>query len=154
MEKTITKTLNVSLVQFGIFLCILFLAPFIGNQFLTGTIVNATLIISFFLLGFRGAALLCFLPSVISLSLGFMPMALMLPFIMAGNIILISSFFFLKNYWVALISGALLKTGLLFFFATILINNSVVVSMMSWPQLVTAMAGGLIAYIFIKKLDF
>lgn len=150
----ITKTNSIALAQFVILLLIAFLAPFIGNQFLTGTIVNATLILSFFLLGYKGAILLCFLPSVISLSLGFMPMAIMLPFIMLGNIVLVSSFKFIKNYYLALFSGGILKALLLFLTASILISNPVVLSMMSWPQLFTAISGGLLAYIFKKKLDF
>lgn len=150
----ITKTNSIALAQFVILLLIAFLAPFIGNQFLTGTIVNATLILSFFLLGYKGAILLCFLPSVISLSLGFMPMAIMLPFIMLGNIVLVSSFKFIKNYYLALFSGGILKSLLLFLTASILISNPVVLSMMSWPQLFTAISGGLLAYIFKKKLDF
>lgn len=150
----ITKTNSIALAQFVTLLLIAFLAPFIGNQFLTGTIVNATLILSFFLLGYKGAILLCFLPSVISLSLGFMPMAIMLPFIMLGNIVLVSSFKFIKNYYLALFSGGILKSLLLFLTASILISNPVVLSMMSWPQLFTAISGGLLAYIFKKKLDF
>jgi len=150
----ITKTNSIALIQFIAFLIIAFLAPFIGNQFITGTIVNATLILSFFLLGYRSAILLCFLPSVISLSLGFMPMAIMLPFIMLGNIILVSSFKLIKNYYIALFSGGILKALLLFLTASIFINNPIVLSMMSWPQLLTAISGGLLAYLIKKKLDF
>ncbi len=150
----ITKTNSIALSQFITLLLISFLAPFIGNQFLTGTIVNATLILAFLLLGYESAVLLCFLPSVISLSLGFMPVAVMLPFIMLGNIILVSSFKLIKNYWLALFSGAILKTLFLFLTANMLINNPVVLSMMSWPQLVTALGGGALVYIAKKKLDF
>ncbi|MFA5228450.1 MAG: hypothetical protein WC446_01690 [Candidatus Paceibacterota bacterium] len=150
----ITKTNSNILIQFAGLLLIAFLAPFIGNQFLTGTIVNATLILSFFLLGYRGAILICFLPSVISLSLGFMPMAIMLPFIMLGNIILVSSFKLIKNYYLALFSGGVLKTFLLFLSASVLISNPTVLSMMSWPQMLTAISGGFLAYLIKKKLDF
>jgi hypothetical protein len=114
----ITKTNSIALTQFITLLLIVFLAPFIGNQFITGTIVNAVLILSFFLLGYKSAILLCFLPSAISFSLGFMPLAIMLPFIMIGNVILVSAFKLIKNYWIALFSGGIVKASLLFLTAS------------------------------------
>jgi hypothetical protein len=149
--------------KFLCFLAVVFFAPFIGNQFITGTIVNASLIVSFFVFGLGGAILLCFLPSAISLTLGFMSLPIMIPFIVLGNIILILSFRFLKNYWLGLIMGALFKFSFLFlitnfiikFFVSSPILNKISI-MMSWPQLVTACLGGFIAYFIIKrkKLDF
>ena len=150
----ITKTNSIALTQFIALLLIVFLAPFIGNQFITGTIVNAVLILSFFLLGYKSALLLCFLPSAISLSLGFMPVAIMLPFIIIGNVILVSAFKLIKNYWIALFSGSIVKASLLFLTASIFVSNPVVLSMMSWPQLLTAISGGLLAYLIKKKVAF
>ena len=150
----ITKTNSIALTQFIALLLIVFLAPFIGNQFITGTIVNAVLILSFFLLGYNSALLLCFLPSAISLSLGFMPVAIMLPFIIIGNVILVSAFKLIKNYWIALFSGGIAKASLLFLTASIFVSNPVVLSMMSWPQLLTAISGGLLAYMIKKKVAF
>lgn len=150
----ITKTNSIALTQFIALLLIVFWAPFIGNQFITGTIVNATLILSFFLLGYKSAVLLCFLPSVISLLLGFMPAAIMLPFIMIGNVILVSAFKLIKNYWIALFSGGIVKASLLFLTASIFISSPVVLSMMSWPQLLTAISGGLLTYLIKKKIGF
>ena len=150
----ITKTNSIALTQFITLLLIVFLAPFIGNQFITGTIVNAVLILSFFLLGYKSAILLCFLPSAISFSLGFMPLAIMLPFIMIGNVILVSAFKLIKNYWIALFSGGIVKASLLFLTASIFVSNPVVLSMMSWPQLLTAISGGLLAYLIKKKVAF
>ncbi|MDD3386350.1 MAG: hypothetical protein PHU17_00075 [Candidatus Pacebacteria bacterium] len=154
MNKSISITSNLVIVQFLILFLVLFCAPFIGNQFITGTIVNATLIISFFLLGRSNALLLCFLPSIISLGLGFMPLAIIVPFIMIGNIFFVSAFSVIKNYWIALIAGGIIKASFLFVFANILVNNDIVSSMMSWPQVVTAMLGGVLAYFIIKKLEF
>jgi len=150
----ITKTNSIALTQFIALLLIAFLAPFIGNQFITGTIVNAVLILSFFLLGYKSAILLCFLPSAISFSLGFMPVAIMLPFIIIGNVILVSAFKLIKNYWIALFSGSIVKASLLFLTASIFVSNPVVLSMMSWPQLLTAISGGLLAYLIKKKVAF
>jgi len=150
----ITKTNSIALTQFIALLLIVFLAPFIGNQFITGTIVNAVLILSFFLLGYKSAILLCFLPSAISFSLGFMPVAIMLPFIIIGNVILVSAFKLIKNYWIALFSGGIVKASLLFLTASIFVSNPLVLSMMSWPQLLTAISGGLLAYMIKKKVAF
>ncbi len=163
MNQTIAINKTLLVVKFLILLLIIFCAPFIGNQFITGTIVNASLIISFFTLGFGSSILLCFLPSVISFALGMMALPLMIPFIILGNIILILSFKFFNKYWLSLFSGSILKFLFLFLITNTLIKFIVsdpvfnkIAIMMSYPQLVTAILGGILAYIVLKKvkLDF
>lgn len=163
MDQSIVANKISVVFQFLFFLAIVFFAPFVGNQFITGTIVNASLIISYFVLGLGGSILLCFLPSVISLALGFMSLPIMIPFIVMGNIILILSFRVFNNYWLGLFFGALLKFSFLFLIANFIIkffvSSPVLVkigAMMSWPQFVTACLGGIIAYFIVnkKRLDF
>jgi hypothetical protein len=94
-----------------------------------------------------------------------LPLLVMIPFISLGNAILVGSygFFRQKNRWLGLGLGASAKA--LFLYSTSMIltarplhivemggREQVVVmpeaylNMMSWPQWVTAMAGGLLAF--------
>lgn len=166
MENEQVKSIGIangkilSIAQFTVLLGVAILAPLAQNQIITGTIVNAVLFASVFILGFRGALVIALFPSIISLGLGLLPgiMAPMIPFIVLGNIILVGMFALLKdkNYWVGAISASIIK------FVWLLVTSQVVIAlfikgsvsakiaaMMSWPQLITALTGAVLAYAFI-----
>ncbi|MCX6760622.1 MAG: iron hydrogenase [Candidatus Nealsonbacteria bacterium] len=158
----INKGKTLALTQFGILLAIALAAPLMGQQAVTGTIVNAALFISTVLLGVEAGILIGLIPSVISLSVGLLPAALapMIPFIILGNAILVVSFGYFKekNYWLGMFSASFLKFLFLFNTSSMVINlffkkevAGQVALMMSWPQLFTALSGGLIAYLFLKQ---
>ncbi len=142
---------------------------YIHFQWITGPLVNAILIIVLFLLGIRSALVLCFVPSLMALIGGLLPVVLapVVPFIMLGNVILILSIEWVYNnirnqyrgYWLGLALGASLKFLFLFLSVNIvsrlLIKKELAVAvarMMSWPQLATALTGGLIAWVILRKL--
>jgi len=156
---TITRT---KVITFVVLLGIASSVPLFHNQFITGPIVNATLLIAVALLGVRDGLLIGLIPSSIALATGLLPAVLapMIPFIIVGNAILVVTFGFLKgkNYWLGVISGSVLKFVFLFGTSSIvtglLLNQQLaanVAVMMSWPQLVTALAGGLLAYGFLQS---
>jgi hypothetical protein len=180
MEKIKILSLRREMVfqgtKFALLLAAAIAAPLIGQQAITGTIVNAILFISVIYIGIRGAVLIALVPSIFSLATGLLPIVLwpMIPFIMVSNIILILTFNFLrksaqggsaaggKNFLVSIFSAGVLKFAFLAGVSSILINLFLkkeiahqAVLMMSWPQLATAMAGGILAYfaslIFAKK---
>jgi hypothetical protein len=136
--------------------------PLIGihSQWVTGPIVNATLILAVYAVGIRGALLMGILPSTIALSSGLLPamLAPMVPFIILGNTLLVLMIDWLKkNYWLVLIFGATAKYLLLFFTSNVVIHLLVkqslaitVSQMMSWPQFMTAIMGGVIAWGALK----
>lgn len=144
--------------------------PFVVHvQFITGSIVNAILILALFLVGVRSALVICFIPSMMALAGGLLPtiLAPVVPFIMIGNVILVLSidWFYNKNkdetkgYWQGAIIGAGLKFAFLFFsvsfISKLLIKQELAVKiaqMMSWPQFATAVAGGVIAWCVLKSL--
>jgi uncharacterized membrane protein len=157
---TINRT---AVITFVVLLGIATAAPLIRNQFITGPIVNATLLIAVALLGMRDGLLIGLIPSSIALATGLLPpvLAPMIPFIIVGNAILVVTFGYLrnKNYWLGLVSGSILKFAFLSGTSSVVINllsNKAVAAnvavMMSWPQLVTALAGGLLAYGFIQGI--
>ena len=151
------------LIQFAVLVGIAIVVPLFYQQAITGSIINATLFVSVILLGVQNAILVGLIPSLIALSVGLLPpiLAPIIPFIIVGNVILIIVFDSLKekSFWLGVISASILKFIFLFSTSSIVINlllkkeiASKVAIMMSWPQLLTALAGGLIAYIFLKNI--
>ncbi len=156
-SKTIATT------QFVALLAVATIAPLFHAQWLTGPIVNAMFLIAVALLGTQTAIILALLPSTIALSAGLLPAVLapMIPFIIIANTILILGFSVLgeKNYWLGILVGSLLKFLFLWSTSFVVINlllkkelATSVSAMMSWPQLATALLGGVIAYIFLKSI--
>lgn len=155
LESVISKVL-----QLSFFVGLAVLAPYFGNQLLTGTIVNALLFIAVVLVGLEYAFFLCLIPSLISLYTGFlsMVMAPIVPFIIISNGLLIFVFAKLKNrgFWFAAIPAAFIKFIFIFSAAFLLANSFLqgmaknLIFMFSWPQLATALAGAAISYILLK----
>ena len=124
------------------------------NQWITGTIVNALLFLAVWRVGIINAALVAALPSSIALLRGLLPapMAILVPYIIISNIALILVFYAIKKYPLAgVISGSVVKFLYLFAINSFFIKLATpLVVMMQWPQLVTALAGGMIAVGIIK----
>jgi len=149
----------------------IFLPFFIHLPWITGPIINAILILVLFLCGRSSAFLVCFLPSFMALSGGLLPLALAptIPFIIAGNLIFIFliDWFYkrsrsdLKGYFSGVLAGAILKFAFLFFsvnlLAALLIKAPImplVIKMLGLSQLITALAGGAIAWFILRFLKY
>lgn len=155
-KKAVTKS-----IEFVVLLSITMAAPLLHNQIITGSLVNAMLFISVAVSGLFGASLICLLPSIFALYTGTLPFSLapLIPFIMAGNLILVLTFYFFRkyNYWLGAISASLLKFLFLFIASSVIINYflsgtaaKAATVMFSWPQLLTALSGGVLAYLILK----
>jgi len=144
-----------------------YLPAVIRFQPITGSLINMFLVLAVFTIGFRGAILLGIMPSFFALSSGLLPLplALMVPFIITGNVILIAIYHYLgrKNFGATIVAAAFAKFLLLFASASLLISFLPegkqilpLISMMSWVQFLTAVSGGILAYLvlfFLKKLQ-
>lgn len=172
-NSALTKTLAIPdtgvMVKFlSLAIVATFLPFFIHLQWVTGPIINAVLILALILVGIRGALMIALIPSVIALSSGLLPAVLapMVPFIMLGNAILVVSVdWFYRNikntqsgYWIGVGAGAVLKFLFLFLsvdlISRLLLKQELAVKvaqMMSWPQLATALAGGVLAWVFLRS---
>lgn len=152
-----------SIVWFVALLSTVLIVPhYIHNQFITGSIVNATLFLAVTQLGVGNAIMIGLLPSVVALTSGLLPLPLapMVPFIMISNAIMIITFSNFKkiNYWAGIFGGALFKYAFLFLTSQIVVNlitnqniaSKASATMMAWPQIVTALIGGVIAFGIIK----
>ncbi len=162
-EKTlvISKTNIVSLVQFLVLLSAAIFAPLAHSQIITGTIVNATLFIAAVTLGLEGAIMIGILPSFFALLAGTLPAALMplIPFIILSNTLLVITFIYLKktNYWLKAVAAVGLKfiflSSVSFFVINLLFKGKIAVvaaTMLSWPQLITALSGAALAGLVLK----
>jgi len=169
-EQVFEKVEVKKLTQFLVLSATAVLLPFfIHLQALTGPIVNAILILVLFIVGIRAALVLALIPSLMALSGGLLPaiLAPAVPFIMISNVIFIITiewfYNYFKNpqsgYWSGVIIGGLLK--FLFLFASVglisklLIKQELtakVAQLMSWPQFVTAVIGGMLAWVVLKWL--
>jgi len=134
----------------------------LGNNFVTGSVVNLMLIISVMTCGIATGLTVAVISPVMPTLLGFGPTWPLIPFIAAGNIVLVVIWHFLGNrnfrikyaaYVAALISGAIAKFLVLYFgvvrIAVPLIlglpEQNVLSYLFSFPQLITASIGGIIA---------
>ncbi|GFP78472.1 ECF transporter S component [Clostridium fungisolvens] len=138
------------------------------NQFLVGPIVNAVLILATFICGARLGALVAVLTPILAWVVGQLAtaMAPFIPFIVVGNLIYILIFSVLKNKKYGLYIGIILGSFIKFVFLSFSASNILKVIdigipkkileklaiSMGVPQLITALAGGIIAIILIKLL--
>jgi riboflavin transporter len=167
MEQTktlsIKKFRTLDWLQIAGFIGIASLAPLFFSQPITGTIVNATLFSSTALFGYKAGILVGISPSLIALSIGLLNpiLAPMVPFIILSNIILVSIFAALKpkNFLLGILTASLAKFLFLFLTSSIIITFLIptevaptIAKMMTWPQLLTALAGGMVAYLQTRNL--
>ncbi|MDI6778377.1 MAG: hypothetical protein QMD77_04250 [Patescibacteria group bacterium] len=132
------------------------------NQWITGTIVNAILFLAVWRVGIANTVLVAILPSSVALSRGLLPapMAVLIPYIILSNILLISVFYFTSRTWklsfqvetkfpsllFAMFSASIAKFLFLFAITSYFVKVATpLLVMMHWPQFFTALAGGLIA---------
>jgi hypothetical protein len=150
-------------LKFTVLLGISVAAPFLHFQAVTGTIVNAMLIMAVVMLGRKEAVTIGLFPSLISIVTGLLVPAVsyLIPFIIFSNIILVFAFdiFSRNNYWKGVIFGSVLKFGFLSVSGIILVRvfewNSmakIIAMMFSWQQLLTALSGGVVAYAMLRIL--
>jgi hypothetical protein len=151
LERTSTRVL-----VFAVLLGVSVAAPYLKNQLVTGSIVNATLFMAVATLGLREAIMIGLIPSLISISVGLLPIVLapMIPFIMLGNATLVSVFdlFPKKNQKIGFIIAAVAKFAVIYG-ASFVVANLIkqpqfaqkAAVMMGYMQLVTVLIGAAIA---------
>lgn len=126
-----------------------------ANQIVTGTIVNALLFMAAYRLPLFNAFLIAILPSSVALLRGLLPapMVLLIPYIILSNTILVSVFSFMKKTpRLGVFTASLLKFGFLYSITLVLTQqlNSPLIAMFQWPQLITALLGGVVFLSFKK----
>ena len=163
------------ITQTAIFIALLIVlqaatAP-LGNVLITGTIVNMLLIVSVMTCGLASGLSVAVISPIMAKFIGIGPLWILIPFIAAGNIVLILLWHFIGNqkighkygaYIAALITAATAKFFVLYFgivkiaiplFLNLPEQQAAVISkMFSIPQLMTALAGGIISVMVLPSL--
>jgi hypothetical protein len=129
------------------------------NQWITGTIVNAILFLAVWRVGAVNAAFCAALPSSIALMRGLLPasIAVFVPHIILSNLIMISIFYAAKKRPLLGVLAASLAKFAFLFGITFLFSAKLAepfIFMLQWPQLATALAGGLIAIGSVRITTF
>ncbi len=143
----------------------------LGNVFITGAIVNMLLIISVMTCGFASGFSVAVISPVIAKLIGIGPLWILIPFIAAGNIMLVLLWHFVGNrkvkhryaaYIAALITAAIAKffvlyVGIVQIAVPLLLGlpeqqAKVISNMFSFTQLITALSGGIIAVMILPSL--
>ena len=145
--------------------------PFLGfGQEVTGPLVNALLLISVETVGISNAILVGCVPSFVAWSKGVLPapMLVMIPFIIAGNVLLVVVYGSLRrfNYWLAVAVAAVVKMAFLWLAVDFVTGSPLAIQigqqitqavfspaftlMFHYPQFLTAVAGGIIAWVAIR----
>lgn len=155
-KKVIVSTQLLGMVVLAV------LFPLFPLREISGPLVNALLFIAVVILGVRNALLICFLPSIISVSVGILPLVALplVPVIILGNVLLVLLFnyFYKKNFWLGVVTASLVKFIFIYSLATLLVSEfiaspllaGIVGQTMGYLQLVSALLGGIIAWIFLK----
>lgn len=144
----------------------------LGSVLITGTVVNLLLIVSVMTCGLASGLTVAVISPVIAKLLGIGPFWVLIPFIEAGNIVLILLWHFIGSrstnriytaYIPALITAAAAKFFVLYLgivqiavpmFLSLPEKQAAVISQMfSFSQLITALAGGFIAVLILPTLQ-
>lgn len=166
MKSSVNK-----LIKSALFLAIAIVFQAIGRaypqlgQFFTGSVVNAVLLIACAVCGTGWAVGVGCVTPILAGLIGQLPPPLLpfIPFIAIGNAIIILCYGATKNLdgiksYVGILPGALLKYGFLALSAQKLAAlfgiklPKAVIGLMGMPQLITALIGGVIAFIILTAL--
>lgn len=132
------------------------------SQFIVGPLVNACLIIAAAYTGLAGGAVVAVVSPFGAILTGAAIPLPFAPFIAGGNFVLVLVFFLLKKKPLAgIASGAVLKFGFLWASVNLFVwmmsipaaKAVILIASFSWPQLVTAVIGGILALLVLMALD-
>jgi len=137
--------------------------PFNLSQLIVGALVNLTLIITTWYIGFWSGAAVSVLSTVIAFAQGQLPFPQMIIAVSAGNLILCLIVWLFRKPKLRLpgmVLASVVKPGLLWLLVTQIMvsfapNEKVAANisvMFSWPQIITALIGGILALLIYPRL--
>lgn len=136
--------------------------PAFLSTFLIGSLVNACLLIATETIGVRSAFIIGFLAPIIAYMQQLLPLPILILPVALGNAIYIAVFFVGRNYpYLRVGSAAVSKSIFMYFsfswlFSFIAIPAKVAASIlfiMSWPQVITGLVGGILTILITRRLS-
>jgi len=169
------NTRAVWIAQTGIFLALLIVAQLVtrpfGNSILTGSLNNMLFILTVMICGLSSAMILSIISPIIAFLMGMAPFWPFIPIIIAGNIALVTLWHVIAlkdadsgktRKIIALVAAALVKFLILYFGIVHLVvpiilglegpQAAAVSAAFSWPQIITASIGGVLALLLLPAL--
>ena len=136
--------------------------PFFSTMII-GTLVNACLIVTLELVGFWPAAFIACVTPLVAYFQQLLPIPPLILPVACGNLLFVSLFFLLKKQfgqWAAVVGAAAGKAIFLYSAFTWMLTwlgvpsalASALLFVMSWPQLVTGIAGAILAGMVVRRL--
>lgn len=131
-------------------------------QFVTGPLVNALLFLAAAVIGPVSAVLIGLFTPAIAFAFGIMPLAPVVPLIMAGNAVLAVVYGLLSDKpYMGVVAAAVAKYAVLaggvYYLLPMLVNITLppqVISMLTTPQLYTALGGGVLALLALRAFHW
>lgn len=134
----------------------------LGSTLVIGSLVNTSLAVSSVVVGLWGGIIISIAAPIIAFMQQHIAFVWMIPIVAAGNAVLVILYggFYKKNKWVAIGLSSLVKAVVLYFLVKAAIGVVMVPEpaaktmslMFSWPQFITAAAGGILASLILKIL--
>jgi len=134
----------------------------VGSNLVVGSLVNTSLAASSVVVGLWGGIIISIVAPIIAFLQQHIAFVWMIPIVAAGNIVMVVLYglFFKKNKWIAIGLSSVIKAAVLYLLVKAAINIVAVPEqaaktlslMFSWPQLVTAVIGGILASLVLKVL--
>jgi len=136
--------------------------PVFFSTFLIGSLVNACLLVAVETVGFRLALLIAIIAPIVAYLQQVLPLPIFIIPVALGNVLYIGVFTIGRRWYSGLQIGVAAFSKTLFMYATfswlltlIAIPAKLAIGLMfvmSWPQLVTGIVGGILASIINKRL--
>jgi hypothetical protein len=136
--------------------------PGLGSTLVIGSLVNTSLAVSSVVVGLWGGIIISIAAPIIAFMQQHIAFVWMIPIVAAGNAVLVILYggFYKKNKWVAIGLSSLVKAVVLYFLVKTAIGIVMVPEpaaktmslMFSWPQFITAAAGGILASLILRIL--
>ena len=138
--------------------------PPVFSTFLIGSLVNACLLVTVETVGLWPALMIGTAAPVVAWFQQLLPVPVFIFPVALANLVYVTIFFILRRYgrWLGLTTASAAKTLLLYMSVTWLLAfinlppqvSAGIVFVMSWPQFITAMLGGMLSYYITKRLRY
>jgi hypothetical protein len=160
--KWITRT-AILLALTVVFQSLRVLLPFIPvniSQYIIGSLVNLCLIVAAVVVGIKSGLVIAVVAPIIALVQGFTPFPVLAVPIALGNLVLViaAALLYKRNTLLAFAAGAVLKfltlyVGVIMIVVPFFLPTAALSVQFSWPQLVTACIGGILAALVLPVLN-
>lgn len=140
--------------------------PSLVDQYVIGSLVNFCLIVAAITVGVEGGLMVAILTPVVAFLQSVLPNPVMVPFVALGNaaLVVLVALLYRKNKYLALAAGAMCKFLVLYIMVVHvaiplfmpdmpLPAKELLTLKFSWPQLVTASVGGMLALMVLPVLE-